>query len=305
MEFGKVSTENLSHMDFHHPPPDPRTWLRLRMHGEKRSQLRVGIGCPVWNVKEWRGQVYPADSEAKDFLHHYSRQFNSIELNTTHYRIPDPQTIRKWRDTVPADFRFCPKLLQDVSHRRPLSAVSPQFREFLRSVSGLDEKLGISFLQLPPSFSPDGLGELRRFLQALPADFPIAVEVRHPAFFEDHMLIDPLYDILAKAGAHTVITDVAGRRDVLHSTLTSLKVMVRFIGNDLHPTDHVRIREWVNRLHSWIQLGLEQVEFFVHEPEDRNGPAMVSEFTDLLNEECNLNVRKWQPEKGPSQLGLF
>ncbi|MEZ0391557.1 MAG: DUF72 domain-containing protein [Pseudobdellovibrionaceae bacterium] len=304
MDFGKVPSPWLSKIDFSIPSQDPRTWLQFRMHGEKDG-LRVGIGCPVWGVKDWLGSVYPKTADPKDFLFHYSRQFNSIELNTTHYRIPDLPTIRKWRDTVPDDFRFNPKFPQELSHRYPLSPQVPEFKEFVRSMMGLEDKLGITFLQLPPHFNPDHLRELRNFLFALPVDFPVAVEVRHPAFFHEHMLIDPLYDILVKAGAHTVITDVAGRRDVLHTSLTSLKVMVRFIGNDLHPTDQTRIQDWVNLLHHWIELGLKQVEFFIHEPADRNAPHLISQFTDLMNEECNLRIRKWKPEKTAEQLMLF
>lgn len=170
---------------------------------------------------------------------------------------------------------------------------------------GLEDKLGMSFLQLPPTFHSDHLLALKKFLAALPFDFPVAVEVRHPSFFEDHILIQPLYDILAKAGAHTVITDVAGRRDVLHTSLTTTKVMVRFIGNDLHPTDHFRARQWVDRIHSWLQLGLEQVEFFIHEPHDHNVPDLISFMADSLNEECGLSLRKWKPQNQGQQLGLF
>jgi uncharacterized protein YecE (DUF72 family) len=305
MKFGHLPTNSLNQVDFSFPSQDPKTWLRLRMHGQQRSRLRVGIGCPVWNVKEWVGNVYPVTADPKDFLFYYSRQFNSIELNTTHYRIPDLETIRRWRETVPEDFRFNPKFPQMISHGRPLVSDTSEFREFIRNIMQLHEKLGITFLQLPPQFDPDHLPELKRFLGALPHDFPIAVEVRHPAFFEDHQLIDPLFDILSEAGAATVITDVAGRRDVLHTSLTSLKVIVRFIGNDLHPTDNLRVQEWVHRLHGWIQLGLEQVEFFVHEPDDRNAPALITNLTNRLNDECDLKIRKWKPETRGQQMALF
>lgn len=307
MEFGKVPTPWLSKVDFTISHHDPRTWLRFRTNGGEKEKppLRVGIGCPVWSVKDWVGTVYPQKADPKDFLFYYSRQFNSIELNTTHYRIPGLDTIRRWRETVPDDFRFNPKFPQELSHRTPLSPNIPQFKEFVHSMMGLEDKLGMTFLQLPPTFDPGHLRELRNFLFALPQDFPVAVEVRHPAFFADHMLIDPLYDLLAKAEATTVITDVAGRRDVMHTSLTSMKVMVRFIGNDLHPTDHTRIQAWVQTLHRWIEMGLQQVEFIIHEPEDRNAPHLISNFTDLMNEECQLKLRKWKPEKNPAQMSLF
>src|SRR5438309_893913 len=151
MEFGKVPEHHLPRVDFNLPVQDPRTWLRLRMSGEERKPSRIGIGCPVWGVKDWVGQVYPVKTNPKDFLFYYSRQFNSIELNTTHYRIPDAETIRRWRETVPDDFRFNPKLPQEISHHHPLTPDSNQFREFIHNIMGLEDKLGMTFLQLPPT----------------------------------------------------------------------------------------------------------------------------------------------------------
>lgn len=304
MEFGKVSSAELATLDFDLPPEDPRSWFRMKLQPSRPATLRVGVGCPVWSVRSWVGSVYPSPTDPKDYLFHYSRQFNSIELNTTHYRIPDSETVRRWRDSVPGDFRFNPKILQEVSHRRPLSSESPEFREFVRAILGLEDRLGLCFLQLPPTFSKSDLPQLSRFLSFLPRGFPLAVEARHPSLFSGQKLIDPLFDLLAKTGTHVVITDVAGRRDVLHSSLTTGRVLVRFIGNDLHPTDDSRMWQWARRLGSWIRSGLEQVEFFVHQPGDTATPEAVHRLIHALNLECGLNLRTWQPHS-QAQLGLF
>ncbi|RZA02049.1 MAG: DUF72 domain-containing protein [Moraxellaceae bacterium] len=116
MEFGKVPASELSRLQFQLPADDPRTELALKMKPRKGS-ARIGVGAPVWGVKGWEGKVYPLGTDTKDFLHHYSRQFNSIELNTTHYRIPDLETIRRWRAATPEGFRFCPKFPQSISHQ--------------------------------------------------------------------------------------------------------------------------------------------------------------------------------------------
>lgn len=307
MEFGRVDVLQLNKLDLSLPSDDPRTWVALKKARDGRSPQftpRIGVGAPVWGVKAWCGKVYPFGTSARDFLFHYSRQFNSIELNTTHYHVPDEETVLRWRDTTPNGFKFNVKFLQDVSHRRPLASHEPLVRQFVARVMSLEDRLGLSFLQLPPTFTPADLPDLRAFISQLPKDFPLAVEVRHPDFFREHRLSPRLFDLLSETGKSVVITDVAGRRDVLHTSLPGARLLIRFIGNDRHPSDDFRIADWVARLHTWINLGLEQVEFFVHEPEDRTTPEVIANFIDRMNVECGLSLPKWKPY-GESQLSLL
>ncbi len=261
----------------------------------------------MWAVKEWVGKVYPIGTQAKDFLTLYSRQFNSIELNSTHYGIPDDTTVARWREATPNGFKFNVKFFQNISHHHALDQNAVLTREFIQSVMSLEDRLGLCFLQLPPTFSPDSLSHLRNFLKQIPRDLQLAVEVRHPAFFHDHHLASHLFDLLHDSGSHAVITDVAGRRDVLHTSLPSSRVMVRFIGNAIDEIDDVRLQAWTERLNTWIKMGLEQVEFFVHEPGDRTAPEVIGRFIDRLNAECGLHVPRWTPVDSPQapQLSLL
>ncbi|MES2855929.1 MAG: DUF72 domain-containing protein [Bdellovibrionota bacterium] len=294
----------MSQIDLSLPVDDPRTWVALK-RSEKTKPARIGIGAPAWGVKDWIGKVYPIGTQAKDFLHHYSRQFNSIELNSTHYSLPDPATIERWRDATPNGFKFNVKMLQDITHRGSLGSHATLVREFMANVLGLEDRLGFLFIQLPPTFAPDHISELRELLSQLPAQVNAAVEVRHPAFFKDHTLDRRLYDLLCEKNASVVITDVAGRRDVLHTSLTNGNVMVRFLANDSATSDDARIEEWVARIRTWLNLGLEQIEFFVHQPEDRHAPESISKLIERLNLECGLALQNWRPALQGTQLGLF
>lgn len=310
MEFGKIDTSLLDRTDLKLPADDPRTWIHLKKSDGSliRSRdlaSRIHIGCPAWGQKAWIGKVYPLGTTPKDFLTHYVTQFTSIELNTTHYRIPDPETIERWRDVAPPGFTYCPKFPQEVSHHRPLAHHTPQVQAFIEGVRGLGPNLGLSFLQLPETFGPRDLEDLKRLLDQIPVDFELAIEFRHHALFRDHQLIAPLFDLMAKTKTHTVITDVAGRRDVLHTSLPTRKVMVRFIGNDLHASDYERIDEWALRLKSWFHLGLEDVQFFIHEPDDIHAPDLVAHFIDRLNAELEIALPKWKPMNQGEQLGFF
>ncbi len=304
MEFGKVPASILGTIDLRLPPPDPRTDELLGSKG-RFPQLRVGVGCPLWGAKEWVGTVYPRGAKPTEYLSHYAGQFTSIELNTTHYRVPDRATVLAWRAQTPEDFRFCPKWPQEISHRWRLDINRDLVREFVSNLLLLEDRLGISFLQLPPTFSPRDLPELERFLRSLPREFPIAVEVRHPGFFESQKLIPAYYELLARLKVHVVITDVAGRRDVLHNSLTTPRCLVRFIGNDAPEYDHKRLDEWVERIDDWIQKGLEQIEFFTHQPSDATMPDLAAYFINRLNEKSGLGLRLWQPMKQGEQLGFF
>ena len=116
---------------------------------------------------------------------------------------------------------------------------------------------------------------LERFLQAWPKQLQLAIELRHESWFAHPKEINNWLSILEKYGKHTLITDVAGRRDVLHQNLTNATAMVRFVGNDLHPTDYSRIDSWVDRLQTWFAAGLCEAYFFTHEPDNLKAPELA------------------------------
>src|SRR3954466_348565 len=101
MEFGKVASPD--RVEFSFPPNDPRNAAGAPVRPS------LWIGAPVWACKEWVGRIYPPKTPARDFLKFYSRQFNSIELNSSFYRVPDAATVETWKKTVPQGFKFAPK----------------------------------------------------------------------------------------------------------------------------------------------------------------------------------------------------
>lgn len=272
MEFGKLPS--LEGVDFSfRPEPPGNAWVLRDAPAANGGYLY--LGATGYNMKQWVGQWYPAGTKDRDFLRYYGQQFNTIEHNTTHYRIPDAATVRRWADETPADFRFCPKVPQTISHARDLGINGPEIALFAEAVRGLGAKLGPTFLQLPPYFGVADLGRLRRFLQVFPAEVPLAVEVRHESFFEGNPAAEAFFDLLMGTQTATVITDVAGRRDVCHMRLTTPTVLVRFVGNGLDPTDYDRIRAWADRLAQWFEQGLGAAYFFTHEPDNILAPDLA------------------------------
>ncbi|MBK8967074.1 MAG: DUF72 domain-containing protein [Saprospiraceae bacterium] len=273
MEFGKLPSVEQVDFSFQADPPENIAVLEA-CSGDVKP--RIYLGATGYNMKAWVGQWYPAGTKTKDFLVEYGRQFNTIEHNTTHYRIPDTATVARWRDAVPADFRYCPKIPQTISHARTLGLHGPEIQLFCAAIDGLDEKMGCCFMQLPPFFSVQDVPVLVRFLDQFPTEeIPLAVEVRHESFFKKNSAAQEYFSVLAGHGVATVITDVAGRRDVCHMQLTTGKVLIRFVGNGLHPTDYHRVEAWAGRLRDWFAAGLQEVYFFCHEPDNLLAPNLA------------------------------
>lgn len=300
MKFGKLAA--IAGVDFSLPSDPEITQTRLAQFADDDQSVSCYVGCTGWSMTEWVERWYPRGTKTKDFLFHYSRQFNTIELNTTHYRIPDPALVAKWCAQVPDDFRFCPKLPQTISHSKTLGLGGDQLPLFWDALNNFGEKLGCCFIQLPPYFGADRLAQLEQFLKIWPSELPLAVELRHESWFENEEVIHLWTETLHRFQKAAVITDVAGRRDVLHQHLTNHQTMIRFVGNGLHSTDYERIDAWCRRLEKWQELGLKTIYFFPHEPDNILAPEMASYLVQQLHEITSIKTRGPVPiAAGPQQ----
>jgi uncharacterized protein YecE (DUF72 family) len=291
MDFGRTPGLDLDRVDFALPPDDPRNTLR----GEGGV---IRCGAPVWNVDAWVGGVYPPGARKRDYLRHYAARFTAVELNATFYALPSEERIADWTAQVAhnPDFRFCPKIPKDVSHAARLDPSLAA--EVGARLLAFGPHLGPCLLQLHERVAPDRAGyeRLERLLGAFPAALPVAVELRHPGWFEGHRLIDAAFHLLADFGAAAIVTDVAGRRDVLHTSLPVPRAFVRLAGNAPHPSDARRAAAWAARLQAWCAAGLADAHLFVHEPHDADAPPVIAQLEAALGRE---------PPRSPGQLTLF
>jgi uncharacterized protein YecE (DUF72 family) len=300
MEFGKVA--QLDNILWNLPP-------KPNIGAVKNSKpIYFHIGTTGWAEKEWVGSIYPKATKPADYLSHYSKFFDSIELNTTHYQIPDPLKIERWYDKSAPDFKFCPKLPRAISHHKGLGSGTENVLLFCQSISGLKEKLGPCFLQLPPYFSPDNLDILETFFKAWPKEIALHVEFRHDDWFLKPTM-DKLSELLMNHQKGIVMTDVAGRRDVLTIGATKDVIFIRFVGNLGHPSDRERLKQWVIALSEWVDAGIQEIYFFLHQPQAKAILAMYEYIKGLQTASGNfLNMRELKPvivEPADRQLKLF
>jgi len=287
MEFGKV--QYIDNIDFTLPPDDPvteRLWQRLTP--AVREPLRVYVGGTEWGRTSWVGRAYPRGAKPKDYLTHYSRQFNTIELNTLFYGLQTPEVIRRWAAATGEGFRFCPKFPEAISHKLQLANADRETGAFAEALDNLGSKLGPSFLLLSDRFGPEEAGRLQHYVRRLPSGFRACVELRNADWYRaggrEASLISDTWDVMMDQGVGTVITDVAGRRDVLHMRLTSPVAFIRLVTNSLHPVDYQRADAWVERIEAWAERGLREVYIFVHSPEELTSPEMMKYLIERFNE---------------------
>jgi len=268
---------------------------------------KIFLGTTGWSNKEWVGAYYPSKAKTSEYLSHYGKLFDTIELNTTHYQIPSTEKVDKWCNQVDSSFKFCPKVPQDISHRSNIGSETSQTRTFFKSILSMDQNLGPCFMQLPEYFDPSQIDKLLHFLSRKPQNLPFAIELRHPKWFvEDNFHLKLLLPELTKTNTSLVITDVAGRRDVSHSLLSNPTLILRLVGNGLHPSDFTRMDRWIERI---VALGaqLNEVFIFFHQPQMTQIPDMVNHFIEKAAKSgLNLGLEPVKPIYEPNiQLRLF
>jgi uncharacterized protein YecE (DUF72 family) len=286
MEFGKLEPNELDATDYSLPPDNPLTTSVLR-HG--KGNTKFYIGCAKWGRKDWIGKLYPVGTKEKDFLKYYATIFNSIEFNGFFYNLHPPDTVAKWRESVPKGFKFCPKFTQSITHYKRLKDASKELDAFLATIHEFGDSLGPIFLMPHPQMGKAHLDTIKQFIMDVPEDVELFLELRHPSWYEDGYDVE-LQTFLVKQKRGTIITDAAGRRDCAHMQLSTPDCFIRFVGNSLHPTDYTRIDAWVQRIKVWIEAGLERCFFFMHQHEELHSPELIHYFIVEMNKHCGTNI---------------
>lgn len=284
MQFGKVP--NPDHINFTLPKDHKDTATVFNKSFIGKTDFY--IGCAKWNKQDLKG-FYPKGT--KDELKYYSTQFNSIELNATFYNLYPLEQFQKWYYKTPPDFKFYPKITKDISHDHQLENTSYPITEmFLNHVIELKEKLGTIFLQMHEDFSPLDFIKLREFIETWPAKIPLAVELRHTDWYHNADIATRLYQLYQTKNISNIITDTAGRRDLLHMRLTNPKVFVRFVGSN-HASDYQRIDDWIDRIEHWSKKGIESISFFIHQNIEVESVLLSAYLIKNLNKRLSLKLK--------------
>jgi len=229
---------------------------------------RPWVGTSGFSYPEWKPSFYPDELPKEKFLEYYASRFSTVEVDRTFYRMPNTKTIDAWKAETPDGFRFAIKASQRITHREKLAVPSEALPYLVRMVSGLEEKLGAVFFQLPPWFRCD-LALLETFLEQLPAGFPSAMEFRHASW-----LTDEVYALLRRRGVGLVIHDADDHTTPLVVTAGLAYLRLRksvYSAEDL--------ASWRERARGWVAEGVDVYMYIKHE-ENPDAPRIA---LDLAN----------------------
>ncbi len=176
----------------------------------------VHVGCSGWNYPHWRGSVYPRGVPSSRWLEHYATLFDTVEVNSTFYRLASPVAVARWVQTTPPDFVFSLKASRYLTHVKQLRDIELGVKRFYAAIGPLigTPKLGPVLWQLPERFERDD-ARLADALRALPAGRH-CFEFRHPSWFADDV-----YALLREHRAALVIGDHPERPFQAHELTTN------------------------------------------------------------------------------------
>jgi uncharacterized protein YecE (DUF72 family) len=218
----------------------------------------VRIGCSGWNYQSWRGgEFYPKGLPASRWLEHYSRVFDTVEVNSTFYRLAKPNAVAHWLEQTPEDFVFALKASRYLTHMKRLRDMDQAVKRYYASIEPLvgSPKLGPIVWQLPGNFHRDD-ERLRHALDNLPPGRH-CFEFRHPSWF-----VDDVYELLRAHGVALVIGDRKGLDFQTHE-MTADWTLVRFHhGHRGRRGNYSKseLEEWAQRFEQWR----ESVEVFAY-----------------------------------------
>ena len=226
--------------------------------------MAVWIGTSGWLYRHWRHRLYQGVPTSRWF-DRYIEGFDTVELNVTFYRQPEPQVFEAWARRVPDGFVFAVKASRFLTHILRLREPREPVERLLDGARRLGPHLGPILLQLPPDM-PAEPGRLAETLAAFPEDVRVTVEPRHRSWFDQEVIA-----ILKDRGAALSWADRRGPRIPLETT--AAWGYVRFHGGLALPRScygERALENWAGRL---ARAFRPETDVFAYFNNDHNGCA--------------------------------
>lgn len=237
------------------------------------------IGTSGWNYKSWKDEFY-AGVKQKEWLEHYARHFNAVEVNATFYRLLRENVLESWENRTPGNFFFAVKGSRYITHTRRLKDPLEPVRKQKDNVSPLQHKIAAVLWQMPASFSMD-MQRLKNFAEAL-QNWPEArhaVEFRHSSWFESEVA-----SLLEKYSIAVCISDSADwpRWDSVSTDL----VYVRLHGSTetyRSAYNEEELSEWARKAGNWLDEG-RSVHVYFDNTDSLAAPANALRLKEILDQ---------------------
>jgi uncharacterized protein YecE (DUF72 family) len=226
----------------------------------------VLVGCSGWQYEHWRGRFYPRDLPTERWLEFYADAFDTVELNSSFYRLPDAEQFDGWRERLPSGFIMAVKASRYLTHNKRLRDADEPLHRLWSRAERLGDRLGPMLYQLPPHWHRN-LERLAAFVARLPSGRRHAIEFRDPSWY------DPtVFRLLETGGVALSLHDMPGSASPV-SPIGPF-VYVRFHGAGARyggAYTPQRLTAWAERLAGWAEEGLMGYAYFNN---DREGHAV-------------------------------
>src|SRR3954469_4130278 len=126
----------------------------------------IRIGCSGWQYRHWRGDFYPAALPSGRWLEFYASRFDTVEINNSFYRLPEPTVFASWRRRAPTRFIYAVKASRFLTHMKKLKDPVEPLDRFFSRARQLGPTFGPVLYQLPPLW-PVNVDRLATFLDQL------------------------------------------------------------------------------------------------------------------------------------------
>lgn len=262
------------------------------------SSSSILLGTSAFTAAGWEGSFYPAGTKPSDYLTYYSKHFDTVEIDSTFYRIPALSTVNGWNAKTPKGFIFAAKVPQTITHEKVLKGCEAEFEQFVKTMDALGDKLGPMLLQFPyfnrKAFKSVGefLALLRSFLNKVPKNYKFAVEIRNKAWLDARFA-----DALREHGVALVLQDQSWMPRPtelfeMFDPVTADYSYIRWLGDRKGIEEQTRtwdrvivdrsqeLREWVNVVYKITGRGV-PVFAYANNHYAGHAPATVEQFRQL------------------------
>jgi uncharacterized protein YecE (DUF72 family) len=171
---------------------------------------------------------FPPEHQDKSRLAFYATLFNSLEINSSFYKLPRAVTVSKWTAEVHDNFTFTYKLWKQITHNKELYFNPADVKDFMDAINNVDNHKGSLLIQLPPSNTVTNAMQLNNLLTIIGEvnnGWKPAIEFRHPSWYRDDV-----YELLEKHQTSLVIHDMPASATPLQALTDNDVVYLRFHG---------------------------------------------------------------------------
>jgi uncharacterized protein YecE (DUF72 family) len=208
----------------------------------------VRVGCSGWMYDDWRGRLYPEREPKRRWLELYAQRFDTVEVNSTFYRLPRREAVEGWVRQTASGFLFAVKASRYLTHVRRLRDISDPIKRFYEPLEPLVEsdRLGPVLWQLPENFHRDH-DRLEGLLDLLP-EGEHTIEFRHESWFTP--------EVMAMLRAHAValtIGDHPSRRFQSHEATAPWRFIRFHYGSRGRGGNYsaAELEQWAERISGW------------------------------------------------------